>query len=118
MLGEGNLVSNNSLGGSSKHFGAKSRVVNLVRVVQGLGLPGSSSQRKGTEAKVWSGGVSIPEGSGDCMVWIENNGSFGVKLGSGSTSLPMTLSLSLSLSMLFSVVFFFLSSILWRTIRQ
>ena len=90
-MGESNLVSKSSLGGSSKHLGEKSET-KFVRVVQGLGLPGCSSQRNGTEAEVWSGGVSIPEGSGDCLGWIENSGSFSVELGSDSTSLPMALS--------------------------
>lgn len=34
-------------------------------VVQVRGLPGDSSQRKGTEQAVCTGGVVVPEGSGD-----------------------------------------------------
>ena len=62
-----------------------------ARAVQGLGLPGSSSQRNGTETEEWSGGVSIPGRSGDCKGGgIENSGSFGVELDSGSASDPMS----------------------------
>lgn len=90
-MGDGNLVSNISLGGSSKHFGVKSAGLERVaiRAVQGLGLPGSSSHRNGTEAEEWSGGVSIPGRSGEFMGGIENSGSFGVELNSGSASDPM-----------------------------
>nr|GLL35583.1 hypothetical protein Itr_chr09CG12540 [Ipomoea trifida] len=49
-----------------------------MRSVQGRGFPGCSSQRKGTETAVWSGGVSIPGCSGDCMGGIEKSGSVGV----------------------------------------
>lgn len=70
-MGEGVLVimldsTIASLGGSSRHL--LTVVVWWVearmRSVQGRGLPGSSSHRKGTEAEVWSGGVNIPDGSG------------------------------------------------------
>lgn len=77
-----------SLGGNSKDFGLGI----VMRVVHGLGLPGSSSHRNGTEAEVWSGGVSIPDGSGEGLGEIENRGSFGVELGSDSASDPITLS--------------------------
>lgn len=90
MVGDGSRISDNSLGGSSKHFGVKSMGLENVRAVQGLGLPGCSSQRNGTETEEWSGGVSIPGRSGDCKGGgIENSGSFGVELDSGSASDPM-----------------------------
>lgn len=78
-----------SLGGSSKHL-----VVGMGRVmraVQGRGLPGSSSQRNGTETEVWSGGVSIPEGLGDSLGGTEDSESLGVEIASVSASDPMTL---------------------------
>ncbi|CAL5331839.1 unnamed protein product [Camellia sinensis] len=61
-------------------------VVVVVVVVEGRGLPGSSSHRKGTVAEVWSGGVSIPECSGDCRGsgMVKTSGSFGVDLASSS----------------------------------
>lgn len=63
-----------------------------MRAVQGRGLPGSSSQWNGTEAEVWSGGVSMPEGSGDSMGGTENRGSLGVELALVfSASDPITL---------------------------
>jgi hypothetical protein len=100
VVGEGSLVSDvvSSLGGSSKHLVAKTSVT-VARAVQGLGLPGSSSQRNGTEAELWSGGVSMPEGSVDCISGTEKSGSFGVKLPTASAWLPISLSLSLSLSL-------------------
>lgn len=92
MVGEGNFVSKSNLGGSSKHL-----AVRLVRAVQGLGLPGSSSQRNGTEADEWSGGVCIPEGSVDCIMGgTERSGSFRMELTSGSASPAIPISLSLS----------------------
>ena len=73
-----------SLGGRSKDLGW-----DLLVVVQGLGLPGSSSHLNGTEAEVWSGdGTTILGGSGR----IEKSGSLGVQL--GSDSIPLSLSLS------------------------
>lgn len=90
MVGEGVFVillgSKNSLGGRSKHLGDSVVVLvgRVMRAVQGLGFPGSSSHLNGTEAEVYRGGVSIPECSGDCTVAIENRGSFGAELVSGS----------------------------------
>lgn len=76
-MGEGILITI-SLGGRSKDLGWDPLVV-VVVVVQGLGLPGSSSHLNGTEAEVWSGeGTTIPGGSGG----IEKSGSLGVELGS------------------------------------
>lgn len=66
----------------------------LARAVQGLGFPGSSSQRNGTAAELWNGGVSMPEGSVDCISGTEKSGSFGVKLPAGSAALPIPLSFS------------------------
>jgi hypothetical protein len=83
-----------SRGGSSKHFVAKSLM--LARAVHGLGLPGSSSQRNGTAAELWNGGVSMPEGSVDCISGTEKSGSLGVKLPAGSAALPISRSLSFS----------------------
>lgn len=100
MVGEGSFVSHSNLGGSSKHFVAKS--LTLARAVQGLGFPGSSSHRNGTDAdELWSGGVSIPEGSVECISdsGAEKSGSLGVKLLNGSAAvLPISDSLSLPLS--------------------
>lgn len=68
MVGEVVLVileleegSSNSLGGRSKHLGSVMAEEKGIRLVQGLGFPGSSSHRNGTEAEVYSGGVSMPE---------------------------------------------------------
>lgn len=81
-------------------------VMAVVMVVEGRGLPGSSSHRKGTVAEDWSGGVSIPECSGDCRGggMVKKSGSFGVELASSSlfssSALdPISLSLSLSCSL-------------------
>lgn len=51
-----------------------------MSVVHGLGFPGSSSQRNGTEAETCNGGVDVPDLSGDCMCacGAENSGNFGV----------------------------------------
>lgn len=63
--------------------------------VQGRGLPGCSSHLKGTEAKVWSGGVEVPDGwSGECMAMVGagrgKNGKLSVeKHGSVSSSSAM-----------------------------
>lgn len=89
-MGEGVFVillgSKKSLGGRSKHLGdsAVGAVGRVMRAVQGLGLPGSSSHLNGTEAEAYKGGVSVPECSGDCTVAIENRGSFGVEVVSSS----------------------------------
>lgn len=61
-MGEGRLViliSERSLGGSSRDL-ALARLVSEPEV---RGLPGTSSQRKGTEAGGRRGGVSMPAGS-------------------------------------------------------
>lgn len=82
MVGEGVLVislecSNGwSLGGSSRHLWCG----RVTRAVQGRGFPGSSSQRNGTEAEVWWGGVERPGGFGDSLG--DNMRSFGVELSS------------------------------------
>lgn len=76
VAGEG--MSN--LGGSSKHLGNKSGGLEKgTRAVDGLGFPGTCSHRNGTDAKVSSGGVAIPDlsVSGDCM---ENKGSLAMLL--------------------------------------
>lgn len=81
------MGSKNSLGGRSKHLGYSRPVLaaRVMRVVQGLGFPGSSSHLKGTEAEVCSGGVSMPERSGDSTVSaMEKRGSFSVEFDSGS----------------------------------
>jgi len=78
-VGEDSFISDSSLGGSSKHLVTKT-LVTVARAVQGLGLPGSSSQRNGTKAKLWSGGVSMPEGSIECISGTEKSGSLGVRL--------------------------------------
>ncbi|KAF7826202.1 uncharacterized protein G2W53_017366 [Senna tora] len=83
-VGESNLVrlaSKSNLGGKSKDFGGKTEEAKGTRSVQGLGFPGSSSQRNGTEAMVWRGGVTLPERSGDGIGGTEKDkGSFGIKL--------------------------------------
>lgn len=114
-MGEGIFVSKSNLGGSSKHL-----VVSLVSVVQGLGLPGSCSQRNGTEAEEWSGGVCIPEGSVDCIMGgTERSGSFRMELASGSTSPVVPISLSLSLYLgAFSLWLLFGGVFLWRNLRH
>lgn len=64
--------------------------------MQGLGLPGSSSHRNGTEAEVWSGGVSIPDGKeGSLGGIVKNNGSLGLEFGSASASESISVSVSI-----------------------
>lgn len=61
-MGEGRLViliSERSLGGRSRDRA----LAGLKSEPQVRGLPGASSHRKGTEAWVRSGGVSMPVGS-------------------------------------------------------
>ena len=96
MVGEGR-VSINSLGGSSRHFCGKSMGLEIRVGQYSLGLPGSSSHRNGTDAEEWSGGVSVPDLSGDCLgpyasgFGISSNLG-GVKLGSSSASGAIALS--------------------------
>lgn len=95
-MGEDSFVSDSSLGGSSKHLVTKTSVT-VARVVQGLDLPGSSSQRNETKAELWSGGVSMPKGFVDCISGTEKSGSLDVRLPTASATLPISLYLALSL---------------------
>ena len=96
MVGEGR-VSINSLGGNSRHFCGKSMGLEIRVVQYSLGLPGSSSHRNGTDAEVWSGGVSVPDLSGDCLGPYARGFGIssdlgGVKRGSSSASDSISLS--------------------------
>lgn len=77
----------NSLGGRSKHLGSALELGKIMRAVQGLGLPGSSSHWNGTDAGVCSGGVSVPECLGEPVAG--NCRIFGVKLGFSSPFDPI-----------------------------
>lgn len=100
-MGEGSLVmlvSINSLGGNSRDFCGKLMALG-TRAVLSQGLPGSSSHRNGTEAEVWSGGVSVPDLSGDCKCACGfgiSSSLGGVKIGSSSASDAMSLVYTLS----------------------
>ena len=80
MVGEGVLVISLecsvgwSLGGRSRHLLWVGRV---IKAVHGRGFPGSCSQRNGTEAEVWRGGVERPDGSAESFGEAENKGSCG-----------------------------------------
>lgn len=95
------LVSINSLGGNSRDFCGKLMALG-TRAVLSQGLPGSSSHRNGTEAEVWSGGVSVPDLSGDCKCACGfgiSSSLGGMKIGSSSASDAMSLVYTLSLKM-------------------
>jgi hypothetical protein len=94
VVGEDSFVFDSRLRGSSKQYLVTKTSVTVARAVQGLGLPGSSSQRNGTKAELWSGGVSMSEGSVDCISGTEKSGSLDVRLPTASATLPISLSLS------------------------
>lgn len=54
----------------------------MIKAVQGLGFPGSSSHRNGTEAEFWWGGVHRPEGFADNFGEGDNMNNLGLELAS------------------------------------
>lgn len=62
--------------------------------MQGLGFPGSSSHRKGTEAEVWCGGDGRLEGFGDSFGEGDKMSSLGVELASDTITLCVCVFLS------------------------